>query len=382
MWLGWLTGAGLVLFTMHGEWATWRNGDGNVLFFTPALGAVILLGVGAYLWYKKRLSLGPKKIWLPLLVILLAIGLRSIVDLSIQSLLELGIATSLASSYFIGRSLGLETLRLFVPYTLVSSTLVISYVFLESDWDRWWTLLNGGYLNELNYEATSAIIVFGTVVGLLLIRRRLWKVVYLVIGFLGTVLTGSPQGVLCLGALVFFVLVRRDIHKYLTVSVLVLLILLSLWFTIGAGQEQFQKTSRALETVKQGALLDEEHEDYHWGQNRIPAYISTLEEVSIVGHGYSVYSTSETGRKTVENVPLVVLDQVGIFAALAWLFVTCWSFTKGNLRYIWLMLIMLGMFDHTTWTMLAPHWWLVVGITTVYTGKDYIFKNETTKKDL
>lgn len=366
----------LILFTFHGEWATWRNSEGEVLFFTPFVGVAILLLVGGYLWKKRQLTLGSKKVWIPLLIIYLAICLRILFEPNLKTLLECGFATALMSTYLIARALGLGIFKLFIPYAVVASIMVIVYTFLETDWNNYLSLVNGGYLNKWNYEATSAIIVFGTIIGLLIIRRRLWASVFCLIGCLGVIMTGSPQGVLCLTALVLAVLVRRDVSRYLIVLGMVLLVLLSMWFTIGPGQEQFQKTSLAWETVSEGALLDEEDEDYKWGKNRIPLYRETLRGVSIFGHGYSVYSESETGRKTVENVPLVVLDQVGILAALAWLFVAGWSLAKGNLKYIWISLIMLGMFDHTTWSILAPHWWAIVGITTCYTGKDWIFKGE------
>lgn len=374
----WLTSLGLVLFTLHGDWATWKNSDGDVLFFTPMLGVLVLLGVDLYLWKKKRLTLGPKKVWIPLTLVTLFICLRIFFEPNSMSLLECAFATVLLLCYLIGRTLGLGIFSLFVPLTALQSLSVIFYTILETNWDNYNSLTNGGYLNKYNYEATSAVIVFGTVVGLLLIKDIRWRAIYLLTGFLGTILTGSPQGALVLGALVLFVLVRKDVSRYSFAVGLALLVLLSLWCTVGPGLKQFQRTSDVLQTVTTGAVLDEKDEDYKWGKNRIPAYEDTLKGISFFGHGYSVYSENETGRRTPENVPLVILEQIGILAVLSWLFITGWCFFKGRLKYIWLTLIVVGLFDHTTWTMLVPHWFTIVGVTTAYTGKDWIFKSELT----
>jgi len=102
------------------------------------------------------------------------------------------------------------------------------------------------------------------------------------------------------------------------------------------------------------------------------AITEAVRNFSFIGHGYSL-STVPGG--IVHNIPLIIMHQVGPFAALAWLFVTLYCLIKTGWKYIWVAVIAMCVFDHYLWTQMAPWWWALVGVTTAHNiNKDYIFR--------
>jgi len=76
-------------------------------------------------------------------------------------------------------------------------------------------------------------------------------------------------------------------------------------------------------------------------------------------------------------VPLIIVDQIGPLAGLAWLWVTIACLVKTKWRYAFIAVIALSLFDHYIWTQAAPYWWVLVGVSTTSTIKsDLIFRRE------
>jgi hypothetical protein len=61
------------------------------------------------------------------------------------------------------------------------------------------------------------------------------------------------------------------------------------------------------------------------------------------------------------NVALIIIEQVGVFALLAWLWIAFLGVRKKETRVLWIGFIALGVFDHFIWTQAAPWFWALAG---------------------
>jgi hypothetical protein len=97
-----------------------------------------------------------------------------------------------------------------------------------------------------------------------------------------------------------------------------------------------------------------------------------LSDIQILGHGYKPGLAEPF---TVHNVPLVIVDQIGPLAGLAWLVVSLWCLIKTKWKYAWIAVIAMGVWDHYVWTQFAPYFWVLVGVsTTSKITSDRIFR--------
>jgi hypothetical protein len=96
------------------------------------------------------------------------------------------------------------------------------------------------------------------------------------------------------------------------------------------------------------------------------------QNISWLGHGYEL---TEFNFYTVHNVPLIVADQIGPIAALAWLFTVVACLVKTRWKYLFVAVLALSMLDHLVWTMFAPWLPVMLGIATTYHSPIYLFKD-------
>jgi hypothetical protein len=81
---------------------------------------------------------------------------------------------------------------------------------------------------------------------------------------------------------------------------------------------------------------------------------------------------------TVYNVPLVIVQQVGILAALAWVFLIIYSLIKSKWKYAFIVVIALGLFDSYMWAQLGIFVVVLLGVASLNEIKtDLIFRYET-----
>jgi len=101
--------------------------------------------------------------------------------------------------------------------------------------------------------------------------------------------------------------------------------------------------------------------------------VNAVKEASLIGYGYSL--GIRIGGGTVHNVPLIILYQIGLVAAVAWSFVTVYCLIKSRWKYAWMAVIAMCVFDHYIWTQFAPFWWALAGVSTTSDIKsDLIFR--------
>jgi len=97
-----------------------------------------------------------------------------------------------------------------------------------------------------------------------------------------------------------------------------------------------------------------------------------ISEIKPFGHGYIVTAFY---KGIPHNIILIIIETVGIPAAIAWLFLTLYCLIRTRYKYAWVAILALGVFDHYLFTQAAPWWWALVGVSTASNIKsDLVFK--------
>ena len=400
-WWGIAIGVGLALSPIHNQWLTIlaTNANGETLFFLPAF-AYLLLIIGSglfvtYNWERVRgAGLGNRKIWIPLAVIVVAIGLSgATADTWQDKVAPLGMGLALFALYLASRIIGQA---IFLPLAVGASIASLGVILHGLIFPG---LVTGGFVFEKNYDIVVGYVLLGTV---LYQHKRQWLAVSLAL--VAMFLTGSPEAVFAVGVIGAVVLLRRDVSRRLAVALLPTVALVVIWFGIGYGQELYSYvggTIRGVPVIETqtgtgipgttaiitpGAptklilnTMDIDSGDYSsvFGY-RLAVIKKAMSNIKPLGEGYILTAFSTVAN--VHNVPLVIVQQLGypgILAGLAWSWVSVRCLWKTKWKYAWITLLVLSVWDHFTWTQLAPLWPVLVGVSTVAdTDTDFIFKKQ------
>lgn len=191
--------------------------------------------------------------------------------------------------------------------------------------------------------------------------------------------SASPEALFVLGVLGLVVLGRRDwperklvVGGVVTAGVVVLVIIM----LTGLGGRLYSYALDAATGEKIANYVNQDGEvdpksplEMRWLVIR-----DSFAEFEPLGEGYNL---TEFSVRTVHNVPLVIVQQLGwpgILAGLAWLWVAVWCLAKTRWKYVWVGIIALGVFDHFVWTQMAPIFWATVGASMVNSEPDRLFR--------
>jgi len=397
-----IIGSGLFMFAVHNPLQPLKG-----YFFLPVVGLSISLLAGLMVLYdnRKNITWGSKWLYIPLLVIAFSIAMSGI--LNGEGIGE-KISIVLLSFYFIGVYLVARILRdkLFIPFAW---GMVISAVGCII-----WGALNpgektGGYvISPGNYDIIVGVLALGLLISA---WKHQWWLSGLAIA--GVFFTGSDEGIFVVAVVVIFILVRRDWSKKLLVPVSTLVILLAICTPLGVTQKLYYPTAvkvalakeviedtpvataidavipdmiqkpvtnkleQVSEIAKREGMISEDG-----GKNR--GYLLNMAtgyrwidhwKLSVIkpfGHGYNM---TQFYDGIPHNIVLIIIEQVGIIAMLAWLFVTIYCLMKTRWRYVFIAILALGVFDHFIWTQIGVWWWAIVGGASISIVKsDLIFK--------
>lgn len=367
--LAWMFGVGLTLFAFHSPILTPKNDEGETLFFLPQFALMLLMAVSLILYLNNRITkdiLGPKKLWIPLLVIATSPLVNALVNWDYHAFAGGLFGLCLFAFYLVARILGANIYHAFIPVVIIESiSLVIQGIWIKSG------VPIGGIVSPTNWDMASGILVFGMLVCL---YKRQWILV--TTALIGLYFSGSSEGIFALGVLGITVIWRRDWSKRLIICLGVVAIVAISWTTFGQGVELYERFWVKVEAGTSGSV---EETNAGWGK-RLEWNERAVTEATPFGHAFEIYHYYNiTGVHVVHNVPLVILDQVGIFAFLAWIWVTVYCFFKTRWKYAWIGLLSLCVFDHFIWTCIAPYWWTLVGVSTIsFIQNDLIFKQNNT----
>jgi hypothetical protein len=359
-------GAGIALFPIHNKWLTDITSiNGMATAFLPALATVVwILATLFFLrdnW--KTMDLGPRRIWIPLLTITAAIGLSGVTDDTWSGkLAPLGMGITLFATYLVARTLGKDIiLPLAVGAAVASLGIIISSILHPG-------VPTGGIIFERNFDIATGYILLGTA---LFIHRHQWVLVGLTV--LSLALSGAPEAVFAVGVVFLVVLLRRDWSRRLLWAVTPVVVVIVVGLLAGWTQSLYNYTTNTINNAPMAKYTETQTVsplEIRWLVIR-----DAIQNLKPLGDGYNLTGFTV---KTVHNVPLIVVQQLGIpgiLASMAWLWVTIWCLVKTKWKYAFVSILALSIFDHYLWTQLCPLWPIVVGVATASTVKsDLLFR--------
>jgi len=364
-----LIGVGLALAPIHNRFLTdLATVNGQVLFFLPSFGYVLLAsGVGVFVlkyWPQvKECGFGDKKVWMPLLVLVVGMGLSGVVNgNSFQSRLSpLVMGVVLFAVYLVARVVGKDIFRALTPFVIIgSASIIVAGIVNPGQY-------TGGFIT--NYCAAAGYLIFGA-----LVYQGRWRYAVMCVALVALFFVGALEAVFIVGVLVCVLVIRRDFSKRLLAWASVGLAVVVTWGILGYLGPLYEGNQNV--AVLCGLLTGEVAIDATGVQaltsGRWTPIVDAVQNFSLVGRGYSL---STVGGAVVHNMPLIIMHQVGPFAALSWLFVSIYCLVKTGWKYAWVAILAMGVWDHYLWTQMAPFWWVLVGVSTSSEFKsDWIFR--------
>lgn len=359
--------------------------------FIPTL-ALFSLVMLVFIWVVNKwrtLTLGDKRIWIPLALISASIAVSSIVNM-VQGTetLEHGFASvffgaALFGLYLTARSFGREIFTPFAVAVIIVAISCVVYSIYKGD-------RSGGILSPTNYDIAAGFLIFGTVVSA--VRHQWWLTA---VALVGLAFTGAEEALVAVGILSVVCLARRDWSRKMVLPVAVVIIGLAVGFGTGLAKPYYSaaqlKVERFIMMVKgesfdytiswaydepptypRGFYTAENnvqywvYYEYEWEEAldniffwRWMQYKHMIKTFTPLGHGYEI---NVFNLYFAHNVPMIIAQQVGIVAALAWIWVVVVCLIKTKWKYAFVALIGMSLLDHYLWTQVAPWWWVVVGV--------------------
>ena len=364
-------------------------------FFLPAFGYLLLImGTGLFLlhhWDRvKEAGWGDRRIVVGLTIIVAAISLSGLNYTEWQDkVAPMGMGVALFGLYATARVLGRELyLPLLVGALLAVLGVLVAALLRPGE-------LTGGLVFERNYD----IVVGYIVLGVLLFPSK-WQWIAVSLALVGLFLSGSPEGVFTACVLGAVVLLRRDWGWRLVAAATPVIIVAGIWFSLGWGQQLYSYAFRILDGEKTVAYVPSppelamETDIEYIRRDSVDPPVAGEKTENVVTDRWNVirtemralrplgdgYNLTAFRTNTVHNVPLVIIQQTGIpgiVAGIAWLGIGIWGAVFTRQRYFWVAMLSLSVFDHFTWTQMAPWWW--VGLAGTSIGRDYLFKTNITR---
>jgi len=348
-------GVGLVLFSAH----NYDQPGLNQITF-PAIGTLLVLFSAWFSYMRGYWTRPPKQIWIPLSVISASIVIAGIMEWNYHGLGTALLGLCLFGVFLAGRGLGTDIFKVFTVAVVVECAIVI-FQGIAHPGIRTGGFYGGAPQNDFgNYAMAMRLLVFGFLASTHIRPSRRWWLLALVA--VALVFTGAEE-VLLVGAILgIVVLVRKDVsRRLLAVSAVVVVLVLAL-LPSGIPQQLFLRGG--------GPMQMEERLDalFAGGLNkatghRLEIYRRVIDNIAPFGHGYYVTEFGGVWDKhTAHNVPLVITDQVGPLAALAWVWATVYMAWRTKWRYLFIGILAMSILDHALWTQAAVWWWAAVGV--------------------
>lgn len=399
-WLPYILGIGLVFFIVHAPAQPGLVYDPETQtysgIFLPHIGLALIIVSSFAVVARGKIDWGPKWVWIPMLVIVVSMAARLLVDPTMKTLSGMLFGIAIFCVYLACRKLGQDVFKpITVAVVIQAVSLVVIGLFISPG------IKGGGIISypTHNYDIATGFLVFGTV---LAVGRRQWIVAS--IAMVGLIFTGAEEAMLATAIIGIVILARRDWGRRLLVPIGIVVVTAIIVFGFGVGQSLYESNVYKMKTLATGEFVgrritpggdgvtyprefytDEEgvsylvQYDHEWEEVldnalywRWTGWKKAVNDIAPLGHGYEV---TEFNFYTVHNVPLIIVDQLGIAAALAWLFMLIMGLIKTKWKYAFVAVIALSLFDHYIWTQMAPFFPALLGVSTASTLKsDLIFR--------
>ena len=361
-------GVGLVLFTAHNI-----DQPGLNLISLPAIGTLLVIFATWFAYLRGQWTLGDKRIWIPLAVISVSIVVAGAMEWNYHGVGTALMGLLLFAVYLASRWLGQDIFKVFTVAVIVECAIVI-YQGVAHSGIRAGGIYGGAVdLDFGNYTMALRLLVFGFLASTHIRPGRRWLLLIPVI--VALYFTGAEEALLVgiiLGVAVF---VRRDIGWRMLVVPVSLLLLLAITLPFSIPQDLYGKFQTRVDAIEQSVTVEQEevmvadngytnlYDSLNFASgHRLEIYKRVIENIKPFGHGYYVTEFGGLEKRTAHNVPLIIVDQVGPLAAVAWLWVTVFMAIKTRWKYLFIGIFAMSILDHALWTQAAPWWWAAVGI--------------------
>lgn len=308
-----IIGTGIALSAIHNYRLTQllTNEEGVTNLFLPSAGmAFWFIGVLAYAANNyKSISLGSKKVYVPLLLIVAAISLSGI---SHGGIIPFFMGLGLFGVYLVARILRNDIYAPLMIGAVIASLGVFAYAVTNPG------IESGGYVFEGNYDIVVGYVLCGAVL------YKFKKQHYILgLALAAMFLTGSPEAVFALAVLGLAAIIidHFSLRKAIIAVLPLLLTVAAVW---GSGylddlyHYTFQVATNQVTVTGEGHTVvpgsDGTAIGYRWH------VISTaMQNIKPLGDGYNITGFKAT---TIHNIPLIMVQQLGypgILAALAFI---------------------------------------------------------------
>lgn len=374
--LCWLIGSSLILIPMH--WYSAPLATFGVMF--SVIFSLMYIGFNY-----GRFQFGKPIVYIPMAIIAGSIGIAGILNGNAAPSISIGL--SMFVFYLVGVNLKESVFKPFMVMVIIEAVSIIVITLTGFGGGA----RNGGIYSLTNYDMAAGILIFGFVVSA--IKYQWWLSAVAVTGLL---FLQAEEGLFALAVLVIAIIVRRDFSKKMLLPVGITAVLLvgvfgAIAYDVGPMKRAIiplegkaELAVDALITNGQVYRMVDNGKSYdivplnrgqilniltgdrwlvHWRLNR---------PIQPFGYGYNM---TNYYYGIPHNILLIIIDQVGILALLAWLFVVGYCLVKTKYKYAFIAVLALGVFDHYIWTEVGFWWWVLVGVATASTIKrDLIFK--------
>ena len=368
----WIIGTGIVLMTIHSRLLTLTDSKGVTWLFLPQIGLMCAMMI-TFMYVaipNKKLTLGSKFIWIPLLIITGSIIISVVwqyFDGSIglwDTFSKSMFGVFLFALYVASRNMGQE---LFKPFTVSVIIIAISCIVYGIIYHG---VKTGGLASPTNYDMATGLLIIGTVVSVVKKQWWLWAIT-----LAGLAFTGADEAIFAIVVLGIAMIIRRDWSKKILLPIGVIIILGVVGLSTGSAQKLYQPTLDKIVAFTQvingngdtNKLMDVAT-GYRW------TTYWKLSPIKPFGYGYNI---NDFYPGIPHNVVLIIIEQVGILAALAWLFVVFYCLIKTKWKYAFIAILALSVFDHYIWTQAAPWLWAIIGVASVSKiDSDLVFRSK------
>jgi hypothetical protein len=266
--------------------------------------------------------------------------------------------------YLAARRAGEGVFKWLLPFVIVEAVSVIALGLLRPG------VATGGLVFGPNYNMAAGFMLLGA-----LTNRGKYQGALLALVAVACYFTGGFEALFLLAVLGLTLLLRRDWSKGLLLAgalgaVALLLALLSgalagLW-----GRGLWERDVTVAGTVFLNLPLL---------SGRWEVYEAALRNLAPLGHGFLASGFSV---HTVHNVPLIIADQLGPGAALAWALAAGYLLLRSRWTYAWVLFLAAGAWDHYTWTQWGPFFYILAGVSTASPLiSDRILSNKQERRD-
>lgn len=355
----------LVLFICHYQV--------TVLKYIPLfqIGGFLLIFVTGYLissrWQEfRQIGLGPAYIWIPLAVISGSAVARLFIQHDAETLAGALLMVTMFELYVVSRRYGEKTLNLFMPIVIVGAISIIIQAIITGQ------PKNAGIFN--NYATASQFLVFGWLVSP---RKHQWWFSACVLA--GLLLSGAEEALFYIGILGLVILIRKDWSRKILLPIGVMAIVLILCIATGFFPTLYSRASNMAHDLYKALtdpMLTSEERDALLNQATNGRWLNGWHlhrPIQPLGYGVNV---TYHYKLIPHNIVLLVTDQLGPVAAMAWVVAMIGGIKSTKLKYGFIALILFGTFQPFVWTEMAPYMWTMAGMATMAKGTSFIFKEE------